>query len=258
MSAPLILVTSDQRSFDNYVWAATPTQYLEAVAQVANGVPVIVPTLDQPLDVDALLDRADGVVATGSRSNVHPSRYGGSPTEEAEPYDQARDAVSLKLIARAIERGVPLLAICRGMQELNAALGGTLHPAVHTMPGRMDHRPPEADDNAERFKLSHVVDLVPDGALAEMLGETSFMVNSLHRQAMFALSDRLVVEATAPDGTIEAVRVKDAPGFAFGVQWHPEFWARTDPPSRRLFEAFGDAARAFAAHKTQSPAPAPG
>lgn len=256
MSAPLILVTSDQRSFDKYVWAATPTQYLEAVAQVAGGVPVIVPTLDKPLNVDDLLDRADGVVATGSRSNVHPSHYGGTPTEEAEPYDQARDAVSLRLIARAIERGVPLLAICRGMQELNAALGGTLHPAVHTIPGRMDHRPPEADDNAERFKLRHIVDLDPDGELAAIMGETSFMVNSLHRQAMFTLSDRLIVEATAPDGTIEAVRVRDAADFAFGVQWHPEFWARTDPPSRRLFEAFGDAARAFAARKAQAAASA--
>ena len=223
MSAPLILVTSDQRSFDKYVWAATPTQYLEAVTQVAQGVPVIVPALDQPLDVDALLDRADGV---------------------------------LKLIARAIDRGVPLLAICRGMQELNAALGGTLHPAVHAIPGRMDHRPPEADDNAERFKLRHAVDLVPDGELAGIIGETCFMVNSLHRQAMFTLPDRLVVEATAPDGTIEAVRVKDAPAFAFAVQWHPEFWARTDPPSRRLFEAFGDAARAYAAEKGHAHAPA--
>jgi len=256
MSAPLILVTSDQRAFDKYVWVATPTQYLEAVAEVAYGVPVVVPALDDPLDVDALLDRADGVLATGSKSNVYPGCYGGSPTEEAEPYDRARDAVSLNLIARAVDRGVPMLAICRGMQELNAALGGTLHPAVHAIEGRMDHRPPEHEDNAVRFKLSHEVSLDPEGELARLIGETDFMVNSLHRQAVFALSDRLIVEGRAPDGTIEAVRVKDASAFALAVQWHPEFWARTDPPSRRLFEAFGDAARAYAAARAGSPAPA--
>ncbi|MDQ0316581.1 gamma-glutamyl-gamma-aminobutyrate hydrolase family protein [Amorphus orientalis] len=245
MSKPLILVTSDQRSFDNFVWSATQTQYLEAVSTVAGGVPVQVPAIDRPVDVETLLDRADGLFVTGSRSNVHPSRYGGSATEEAEPYDLARDQVTLPLIRGALARGLPLLAVCRGLQELNVALGGTLHPALHSLSGRFDHRSPDSTDNKVRFKLSHQVDVVPGSQLAEIVGETTFMVNSLHRQGIFTLADGLVVEATAPDGTIEAVRVADARGFAVAVQWHPEFWAETDPPSRRIFEAFGAAARRF-------------
>lgn len=251
VALPFILVTSDQRAFDAYVWSATPAQYLDAVSDVAGGVPAQVPALDRPLDVDALLERADGVLATGSRSNVHPSRYGEAATEEAEPFDVARDAMSLPLIKGAVARGIPLLAVCRGMQELNVAFGGSLHPAVHALPDRMDHRPPEAEDNDVRFALAHEVDLDPAGALAAIVGETRIKVNSLHRQGIDRLADRLVAEGHAPDGTIEAVRVVDAPGFAIGVQWHPEYWARTDLPSQRLFQAFGAAARAYCAARRE-------
>ncbi|MEW5421211.1 gamma-glutamyl-gamma-aminobutyrate hydrolase family protein [Amorphus sp. 3PC139-8] len=251
MAQPLILVTSDQKSFDGYLWSATPIQYLDAVAAVAGGVPVQVPALDEPVDVDVLLDRADGVLLTGSRSNVHPTHYGEEVTEEAEPFDPARDAVSIRLIRRALDRGVPLLAVCRGLQELNVALGGTLHPAIHNLPERMDHRAPESDDNAVRFQLRHDVRLDPEGDLAGIVGETTVHVNSLHRQGILTLAAPLKVEARAEDGTIEAVRVEGAKSFAYGVQWHPEFWARTDPPSRRLFEAFGAAARGYLAGRTR-------
>lgn len=251
MAQPLILVTSDQKTFDGYLWSATPIQYLDAVAAVAGGVPVQVPSLDEPVDVDVLLDRADGVLLTGSRSNVHPSHYGEDATEEAAPFDPARDAVTIRLIRRTLERGVPLLAVCRGLQELNVALGGKLHPAIHSLPDRMDHRAPESDDNAVRFGLRHDVALDPAGDLAGIIGDTTVHVNSLHRQGILTLADGLAVEARAADGTIEAVRVDGAKAFAYGVQWHPEFWARTDPPSRRLFEAFGEAARGYLATRGQ-------
>lgn len=240
---PLVAVAADYKEIDGYRWHAAAETYLKAVIVGIGGVPLTVPAFGGMIDFDTLLDRVDGILLPGSRSNVHPSRYGETPSAEAEPYDQRRDATTLLLIRVALARGVPLLAICRGMQELNVALGGTLIPEVHKREGRDDHRAPVADDQDARFAIRQDVAIAPDGTLAKVLGAGTVQVNSLHRQAIGRLAHRLAVEATAPDGTIEAVRVVDAPGFAIGVQWHPEYWVESDQPSAKLFAAFAQAIR---------------
>ena len=240
---PLIAIPCDLKEVDGYRWHAVAQQYVNAVLHVSKCLPMLVPALGDDLDVDGLLDRVDGVLLSGSRSNVHPGRYGVPASEKHAPFDEARDSTTLPLIHAAVDRGVPLFAICRGFQELNVALAGSLITEVQEHEGRRDHRAPEHDDHDVRFGLRHHVD-VTGSRLAAILGVDTIDVNSLHRQAVGSLSDRLHVEARADDGTIEAVTVKDAKGFALGVQWHPEYWARTDAPSHRLFEAFGEAARA--------------
>ena len=248
MTAPVVLFTADSRDFDGYTWHCAPTTYLEAVLAVSGGMPLILSAFGARLDLDAVLDRVDGVVATGSRSNVHPSHYGVAATEAMGPYDEVRDATSLPLIRRTIERGIPLLCICRGLQELNVALGGTLASDVQDLPDRMDHRYPDVADMDGKFAIRHGVTVAAGGCLGRIV-DGEIRVNSLHRQAVARLSDRLAVEATGPDGTIEAVSVKGATGFTLGVQWHPEYWATTDGPSKAILQAFGAAVAAAAARR---------
>ena len=243
---PLILLPTDARAIDGYTWYGAIDTYLKAVTLVG-GAPILLPSLGESLDLHAVLSRVDGVLLTGARSNVHPSRYGETPSERHEPYDPDRDQTTLSLIPLALKLGVPLLAICRGFQELNVALGGTLVTEAQERPGSLDHRAPIGLPNDERFKLAHEVDFETDSELARLVGAHCIHVNSVHRQAIGKLSERLAVEAHAPDGTVEAVRVKGARAFAFGVQWHPEYWAATDPASGAIFRAFADAAREHAA-----------
>lgn len=243
---PIVAVVADVRQFDNYTWHCSPQQYLTAACDVSGVLPLLVPAFGQKVDFGSLLSRVDGVMVTGSRTNVHPSLYGETPTPAHEPFDPARDATTLPLIAAAVEAGVPLLAICRGLQELNVALGGKLATEIQELPGIDDHRAPPTEDTELRFAIRHPVRVAEGSCMAAIVGAGDVPVNSLHRQAISALAPRLTAEAFAPDGTIEAVSVIGAPGFAVGVQWHPEFWAKTDAPSRKIFEAFGDAVRDFA------------
>ena len=244
MRQPLIAVTGDVRLFDNYTWHASPQQYLEAAIAVANVTPLIVPAFGSRIDLDAILDHVDGVMATGSKSNVHPELYAVTPTAAHEPYDKERDATSIPLLRRAIERGIPVLAICRGFQELNVALGGTIATEIQELEGRMDHRAAVSDDQTERFRIHQSVSVKPGSCLAAITGSGDVKVNSLHRQAIDKIAAGLEIEAVADDGTIEAVSVTGAKAFAVGVQWHPEYWAKIDEPSNKIFSAFGDAARA--------------
>ncbi|MEM5583095.1 gamma-glutamyl-gamma-aminobutyrate hydrolase family protein [Roseibium sp. AS2] len=245
MTKPLVLVTADVKAFEGYNWHAATSTYLQAVVSGSDAIPMILPSLGAELDLDAVLDQVDGVLATGSRSNVNPQFYGEDPTEENGPYDPDRDSTTLPLLKRAVERGVPVFAICRGMQELNVALGGTLLTEIQALEGRNDHRAPTSDRQEERFRIAHPVEARSGGCLADVLGVDAFDVNSLHRQAVGALGAGLVVEARAEDGTIEAVSLKDSPGYMLATQWHPEYWVTTDGPSKKLFKAFGDAARAY-------------
>ena len=246
MTLPLVATAADIREFDNYTWHAAPDTYLSAAAKVAGVIPLIVPAMPDKVDPETILDRVDGLMVTGSRTNVHPSLYGAVPTAAHEPYDPARDGVSLALIRAAIDRGVPLLAICRGIQELNVALGGTLATEIQEQQGIDDHRAPSGDHNDERFAIRHPVSVKEGSCLAGIVGAGEIDVNSLHRQAISRLAPGLAVEAVAPDGTVEAVSVIGAKAFAVGVQWHPEYWAATDKPSGQIFRAFGDAVRAHA------------
>ena len=230
---------------DGFAFHQVGDKYVDSVIDGAGGLPLIIPALGPRLDFEALLAELDGLLITGSPSNVEPHHYGGLAVRPDSPCDPARDATTLPLIRRALELAIPMLAICRGLQELNVALGGTLHQEVHELPGRLDHRSDKTVSPTERYHPVHPVRLAPDGVLRKLLdGAGTIQVNSLHAQAIDRLAEGLVVEARAPDGTIEAVSVRDAPGFALAVQWHPEWRVLENPTSRRLFAAFGAACRA--------------
>lgn len=242
----LVAIPADLREFEGYTWHSAPDQYVTAAVRGAHVLPLIVPALEEGGDVDLVLDRVDGVLISGSRTNVHPQRYGEAATDGHGPFDPARDSTSLALISRAIERGIPLLAICRGIQELNVALGGSLATEIQELPGRIDHRKPDVTDRDQAFAIRHSIRVREGSCLAGIVGHGEVRVNSLHRQAISRLAPRLAVEAVAEDDTIEAVSVIDAPGFAVGVQWHPEYWVGSDDISDRIFAAFGEAVRKHA------------
>jgi putative glutamine amidotransferase len=220
---------------------------LRAVAETAGALPLIFAGSPELTDIGALLDTVDGVLLTGARANVHPSRFGHDAHPSSEPYDEPRDALALALVETCVARGVPLFGICRGFQEMNVAYGGSLHPEIRELPGRMNHRAPRLPngefhpDVAVIFADRHEVRLTPGGVFANLLGAESIRVNSLHGQGILEPGKRIVVEGVAEDGTIEAIRVADAPGFALGVQWHAEHDASNNPVNRTLFEAFGAA-----------------
>lgn len=240
----LVGIPACTKLISGYIQHATPARYGAALLAGANAMPVLIPPEGEVML--PLLERVDGIMFNGSPSNVMPTRYGVDFDATPDSHDPDRDATTLPLIRAALERGIPVLGICRGMQELNVALGGTLYQEVHKVPGRMDHRSGDGD-NEFRFRLQHEVTL--SGELARISGAGSIQVNSLHGQAIDQLAAGLVVEATAPDGTIEAVRVENAESFAIAVQWHPE-WEVTHFPDRlRLFNAFGEACAAYAAKR---------
>ena len=218
-------------------------KYARAVSEASGGVPVLVPALGNLRDLRDTIKQLHGILITGAPSNVHPGFYH-TQGVDAAPYDERRDETSLALIEIALEEDVPLFAICRGIQELNVALGGTLAHNVHETPGHFDHL---GDVDAKldiRYGPRHTVTLAQEGVLATLFGHQHITVNSLHRQAIARISDQLHVEATAPDGVIEAVSVKDAGAFTLAVQWHPEYDIATNPESQAMFHEFGKAALA--------------
>ncbi len=237
----LVGIPACRKRFERMEQHAAHAVYARALLSAAGCVPVLLPPLGEAML--AALDRLDGLLLPGSTSNVEPHRYGADTDETPGQHDPDRDETTLPLIRAAVARGMPVLAICRGIQELNVALGGTLHQRVHALTGRMDHRDPEGPPDA-RFALVHEVRV--SGRLAALLGTQRVRVNSLHGQAVDRPAAGLAVEAVADDGTVEAVRGTTCPGFVLGVQWHPEWHAATDAPSRAIFEAFGKACREFA------------
>ena len=212
--------------------------------QGAEAYPLSFPALGPVLDPAALLDQVDGVLFTGSPSNVAVQHYEGEPDRPESPQDPGRDAVTLPLIRAAIAREVPIFCICRGFQELNVALGGTLDTQVHISDGRMDHRAPENVPFEEMYVPRHQVTFTAGGQFARILGKTETQVNSLHWQGIAKPAARIQMEGRADDGVIEAVSLKDHAGFCLGAQWHPEFRVTENADSMALFKAFGAAARA--------------
>jgi len=219
-------------------------KYTDAV-RLAGCMPLLFPGIEHPGELDDLLDMADGLLLTGSPSNVHPSHFGEAVHNTSLPLDPARDSATLALIPRAIERGIPLLAICRGFQEVNVALGGSLFQAVHELEGHRDHRGAHNAPAEVVYATAHTLAVAPGGLLADLLQRESIEVNSVHGQGVQRLAPGLRVEARAPDGLIEAFSASGSAGFALGVQWHPEWQARQNPVSSRVFEAFGAACRQY-------------
>jgi putative glutamine amidotransferase len=248
MKRPVVGVIANRQLVDNrFAVHTVGVRNLRAVAEVADAMPVVFAGTPDLTDVDGLLELVDGVLLTGARANVHPARFYAEPHPRHEPYDEGRDTLALALIEACIARGVPLFGICRGFQEMNVAFGGSLHPEIRELPGRMNHRMPRLEtgeihpDPAVVFADRHEVRLTAGGTFARILGSETIRVNSLHGQGILELGARIVVEGVAEDGTIEAIRVADASGFALGVQWHAEYDAQTNPVNRALFRAFGEA-----------------
>ncbi|MDO9285884.1 MAG: gamma-glutamyl-gamma-aminobutyrate hydrolase family protein [Aquabacterium sp.] len=238
---PIVLVPACNRLLGDHPFHIAGKKYVDAV-RLAGATPLIVPTAE-PDEIDPLLALADGVLLTGSPSNVHPSHFGEEVYDPTLPLDIQRDAWTLPLIRRAIALGMPLFAICRGTQETNVALGGSLHQAVQEVGPFADHRAPPGKSAAVQYAAAHQVQVVPGGRLAAIVDRASFEVNSLHGQAVNQLAPGLRNEAVAPDGVVEAFSVADAPGFSLCLQWHPEWQAADNPVSMQLLAAFGQAVR---------------
>ncbi len=227
--------------------AGVPSQraaesYPRVVGEMTGAVPLIIPSIPEVQDIGHLVEILDGIVLTGARPNVHPEEYGHAETEGHGPFDRNRDAVALPLVRAAVEAGLPLFGICRGFQEMNVAYGGTLHPEVGDIPGRLVHRMPKGEtDRSVIFRPRQHVRLIPDGAFAAVLGTTEIVVNSLHGQCIEEAGRRILIEGLAEDGTPEAISITDAPGFALGVQWHAEWDPAGDPVNGPLWRAFADA-----------------
>ena len=240
---PLIGIPTDRRLCGKHYFHMAGEKYIEAVAEGAHAVPVLIPALGTEIDLPSLLDACDGLLLTGSASNVEPHHYGGPASEPGTLHDPNRDATTLPLIPRAIAAGLPVLAICRGFQEMNVAFGGTLHQRLHEVQGYLDHREDESMPLDVQYGPAHEVLLEPGGLLQKIAATDRLRINSLHWQGVETLGRGLSVEARAPDGLIEAFQVRNAPRFALAVQWHPEWQAMSNSFSRALFAAFGDASR---------------
>lgn len=235
---PLVGVVSDVLEVDSQDYHAAGDDYLLALAQVADVVPVMIPALPDSHDIAQWLDRLDGIFLTGATSMADPALYGEEPIAGDYHYDRRRDALSRALILSARERDMPLLGVCRGMQDINIALGGSLHQAVHDLEGFADHREDEQAALEKKFDVAHSVSLQPGSLLSSILDRETLQVNSLHCQGIRKLADGLRVEALATDGLIEAVSVEGMK-FGLGVQWHPEWKASENPIQKPIFEAFG-------------------
>jgi len=246
---PLIGIPADRRMVGQHPFHMVGEKYARAVMEAAGAAPLLIPALAEELRFEELLERLDGLLFTGSPSNVEPRRYQGPPSDPGTLHDPARDATTLPLIRKAVEAGVPVFGICRGFQEMNVAFGGTLHQKLHEVPGFLDHRDDEAQPLEVQYGPAHDVTLEPDGVLRSLASSDRVQVNSLHSQGIERLGGELAVEARAPDGVIEAFRVKAARRFAVAVQWHPEWQVMSNPFSRALFAAFGEASRERAQSK---------
>lgn len=244
---PIIGIPADRRVLGLHPFHTVGEKYIHAVTKAAQGLPWLIPVLTTPLDVPDLLTHLDGILFTGSPSNVEPQRYGADASDAGMLLDTHRDATTLPLIPQAVAAGVPVLGLCRGFQEMNVAYGGTLWQKVQEQAGHFDHRENKNDPLEQQYAPVHEVLLEPSGVLAGLAGGAQRVrVNSLHSQGVRNLGERLVVEARASDGLIEAFRVRDAQQFALAVQWHPEWQVMTNDFSHAIFSAFGDAAREHA------------
>jgi len=247
MARPIIGIISNQHTInDEYVVQAAGEINISAVAEVAEGLPLLVPADPDKVRLSDLLENCAGFVFTGGRANVHPEEYGEEETPAHGAFDRNRDRIALPLIRALVERGQPLLGICRGFQEVNVAMGGTLYPEIRDLPGRDNHRMPPDGTLEEKFALRHNVEFSEGGVFHHLMGAQSVLTNTLHGQGIKAPGPRVMIDGYAPDGTAEAAYIEGAPGFTLSVQWHPEWNAKADPVSRPLFEAFGAACRDWA------------
>jgi putative glutamine amidotransferase len=244
MRRPIVLVPACSCDVGTHPNHVVQRKYVDAVVLGSDCVPLILPALGETTDLETVLGMCDGIMLTGAASNVHPSHYSEDVRDPSLPQDPMRDATTLPLIRAALRRGIPILSICRGFQEMNVALGGSLHQAVQEVEGHMDHRERDEAPLDEQYGPAHPVSLTPLGLMASILGQGDIQVNSLHGQGVNQLAPGLAIEARAPDGLVEAFSVPGSAAFALALQWHPEWRITENPVSMKLFGAFGDACRA--------------
>jgi len=257
VTAPLVGITCNIRKDQYHAGHSAGHRFVAATIEVVEAVPVLLPAGGPGICVQTLLEHLDGLILTGGASNIEPHHYGAAPRFDDTLRDPGRDQLVLPLIRGAVARGMPVFGICRGIQEINVAFGGTLHQYLHEVPGRHDHRRWRELPMAEALNYRHSLRLTPGGVLARLTGAETLRVNSLHGQGIDRLAERLQIEGvSAEDGTIEAISVKDAPGFALGVQWHAEWRIEAFPLHRTLFRAFARAVKAYAQGRRQQPEPA--
>lgn len=244
-SRPLVGVVSDRRMQGEHAFHMVGEKYFQALIHGSGAWPVALPSMDGDLHASSILDRLDGLFLPGSPSDVEPHRYNAEPSDPNSWHDRHRDAAVFDLIPAVVEAGMPLFAVCRGLQEVNVAFGGTLHQKIREVPGLMNHREDPDAPLDEQYAPSHPVVFTSGGLLHHITNRTGAEVNSLHRQGIERLAEGLEVEAVAEDGLIEAFTIGGAPGFNLAVQWHPEWKVRENPLSMSLFNAFGEALRAY-------------
>ena len=256
MARPVIgIQCSHHMAEDTYEVQMTGRRTIDAVREVSDCLPLLIPGLPDAVDIGDLCETLDGIVLTGGRANVHPKHYGEAYTEGHGAMDEDRDALALPLVRAAVDLGIPIFGLCKGIQEMNVSLGGTLYKEVGDLPGRHRHRmPKDCKDHEIIFELREQVRLKAGGAMARMLGTEQIVTNSLHGQAIKDAGDRVVLEGWAADETIEAISIAGARSFAIGVQWHAEYEAHADPVSKVLFTALGDAARTRQAQRRRASA----
>lgn len=248
---PLIGVTACVKQIGLHRYHISGDKYVRAVSIGAQGLPVVIPSLGNLTEIDDLLGQLDGLLLTGSPSNVEPFHYQGAASAPGTDHDPARDATTLPLLRAAIASGVPVLGICRGFQEMNVAFGGSLHQKVHELPGMLDHREADSPDVAVQYAPAHAVSVIAGGVFEALELPDEFQVNSIHSQGIDRLAPGLRAEAVAPDGLIESISVEHSPTFALGVQWHPEWQVLDNPNYLKIFQAFGAACRQRAAKRSQ-------
>jgi putative glutamine amidotransferase len=249
---PIVIVPACTRDFGEHPYHAAQHKYVDALVLGADCAPMILPSLGAALDLETVFGVCDGIMLTGSASNVHPSYYSEEVLDPSLPQDTARDETTLPLVRAAVARGVPIIAICRGFQEMNVALGGSLLQAVQTVAGHFDHREKPDLGMDEQYGDAHKVQLAQGGMLERLLGVLEIPVNSLHGQGVNTLAPGLVVEATAEDGLVEAFTVGTSPGFTLALQWHPEWRITHNPYSMKMFGAFGQACREYQARRSRT------
>lgn len=253
MIRPIVGIISNCSDLEGgYVAHTSGTMNSDAISNVAGCMPMLIPTSPKYVSVEELMAACDGFLFTGGRPNVHPEKYGEAETEAHGAFDHCRDNITLPLIRACVEQGQPIFGVCRGFQEVNVAMGGTLYPEIRDLEGRMNHRMPPDGTVEEKFAHRHSVKFTKGGIFEQILGDAEVMTNTLHGQGIKAAGPRVVVDGYADDGTPEAIYIKDAPGFTLSVQWHPEYNAGNDPVSRPLFERFGDAVRDWAQNGMQA------
>lgn len=244
-------IPADTKTIGPQPYQAVGEKYIRAILDGASAQPLLIPSMHRGLDLDALLDHLDGLLLPGSPSNIEPHHYSDEESYEGNLHDPARDLTTLNLIPKAIAKGIPVLAVCRGFQEVIVAMGGSLHQKVHEVPGMMDHREDASLPLDVQYAPAHELALLKGGWLEKFAGASTVMVNSLHGQGLKTIGNNLIAEATAPDGLIEAVRLASDQTFLLAMQWHPEWKVLENPFYHNIFKAFGQACKARAEKRTQ-------